>query len=98
MTDDIKNSDPDFSGPAPSTDRPTSPRRDAGVTYWRPRRRRLLAVPDVTSVGIGLGPVGRRGAVVGVVVAGVSAHLPQEIKGVPVVVTVTGEVDALPRR
>lgn len=59
---------------------------------------RLLAIPGVTSIGIGLGPTGGEALFIGVVDAGVAARLPLEIGGVPVVVKVTGEVDALPRR
>ena len=56
---------------------------------------RLLAVPGVVSVGIGFGPAGGEALAVGVVDAGVAARLPVEIEGVPVVVTVIGEVNAL---
>jgi len=58
---------------------------------------RLMAVPGVTSFGIGLGPAGGLALAVGVLDAGVVARLPREIEGVPVVVTVTGPVEALRR-
>lgn len=99
MTDDIKNSDPDFSGSGPVEYRPADVAPEGALgNLLATEEARLLAVPGVTSVGIGLGPAGGEALVVGVVDAGVSAHLPQEIEGVPVVVTITGEVDALSRR
>lgn len=58
----------------------------------------LLAIHGVTSVGIGLGLAGGEALVVGVVDAGVAARLPSEIEGVPLVVQVTGPVDALRQR
>jgi hypothetical protein len=59
---------------------------------------RLLAIPGVTSVGLGIGPAGGEAVVIGVLDAGVAVQLPSEIWGLPVVVNVTGEVDALDQR
>ena len=59
---------------------------------------RLLAIPGVVSVGIGLGPAGTEAFVLGVIDAGVAARLPSDIERVPVVINVTGSVDALRRR
>jgi hypothetical protein len=88
---DIEKPATDFSGSGPVEYRPVEVAPPGTL-------ERLLAVPGVTSVGIGFGPAGGEALVVGVVDAGVAARLPQEIEGVPVVVTVTGKVDALPRR
>ena len=55
----------------------------------------LLAIAGVTSVGLCLSTPGRQAIMVGVVDAGVETQLPREINGVPVLVTVTGPVDAL---
>jgi len=95
MTDSQKPR-PDFSGSGPVEYHPVeaAPRR-ALEQLLASEQARLLAVPGVTSVGIGFGPAGGEALAVGVVDAGVAAHLPREIRGVPVVVTVTGPVDAL---
>ena len=95
----IKKSGPDFSGSGPVDYRPveTAPHQ-ALERLLAGREAQLLAIPGVTSVGIGLGPAGGEAIVVGVVDAGVAARLPLEIMGTPLVVTVTGEVDALRRR
>lgn len=96
---DIQNPGPDFSGSGPVEYGPAEAApRSAIQQLLGNEEARLLAVPGVTSVGIGLGPAGGEAIAVGVVDAGVAARLPVEIEGVPVVVTVTGEVDALPRR
>lgn len=58
----------------------------------------LLAIEGVTSVGIGHGPPGSETLVVGVVDASVGARLPKAIGDLPLVVRVTGPVDALSRR
>ncbi len=99
MGDDTKTPGPDFSGSGPVEYAPAEalPQGTLGALLAS-EEARLLAVPGVTSVGIGHGPAGGEALVVGVVDAGVAAQLPREIKGVPVIVTVTGEVDALPQR
>ena len=85
-----------FPAPALSrTARPKSRRAGRSEGLLASAEARLLAIKGVTSVGIGLGPAGGEALVVGVVDAGVAVRLPREIDGVPVVVTVTGEVDAL---
>ena len=89
---------PDFSGSGPvEYDTADAAPRRALDQLLANEEARLLAIPGVTSVGIGLGPAGGEALAVGVVDAGVAARLPTEIDGVPVVVTVTGEVDALPQ-
>jgi hypothetical protein len=47
---------------------------------------------------LGIGPAGGEAVVIGVLDAGVAAQLPSEIGGLPVVVNVTGEVNALDQR
>jgi hypothetical protein len=96
---DIEKPATDFSGSGPVEYRPAEVAPPGALErVLASGEARLLAVPGVTSVGIGFGPAGGEALVVGVVDAGVAARLPQEIEGVPVVVTVTGEVGALPRR
>jgi hypothetical protein len=98
MTDE-PSSTPDFSGSGPVEYRPAPvvPASDAARVLAR-EEARLLAIEGVTSVGIGLGPPGLEALVVGVVDAGVAARLPPAIDGLPLMVTVTGTVDALSRR
>jgi len=96
---DIKGSAMDYSGSGPVEYRPADAAPQGTVERLLARHgARLLDVPGVTSVGIGSGPAGGEALMVGVVDAGIKAHLPAAIEGVPVVVTVTGEVDALPQR
>lgn len=96
---DINNPRPDFSGSGPVEYRPVEAApHEALERLLASEEAQLLAVPGVTSVGIGLGPAGGEAIAVGVVDAGVAARLPLEIRGVPLVVTVTGQVDALWRR
>ena len=93
---DNQNPGPDFSGAGPVEYRPAEAAPLSALERLRAREEaRLLAVPGVTSVGIGFGPAGGEALVVGVVDAGVAARLPREIDGVAVMVTVTGPVDAL---
>lgn len=87
----------DYSGSGPVEYRPTD---DAPPTALgrvsASDEARLLAIPGVTSVGLGQGPAGGEAVVIGVLDAGVAARLPSEIAGLPVVIEVTGEVNALP--
>ncbi len=98
---DIQEPPPDFSGsgaveyrPEPTPSKP----RSALAVLLAGQEAQLMAVQGVTSVGIGLGPAGGEAIVVGVVDAGVAARLPTQIGRVPVVVNVTGAVDALRKR
>jgi hypothetical protein len=95
---DMHDTGPDYSGSGPVEYRPAeaAPSGRAGQVRAR-EEARLLAIPGVTSVGVGFGPPGGEAITVGVVDAGVAARIPREIGGVPVVVTVTGPVDALRR-
>ena len=87
---------PDFSGLGPVEYRPAEAAPLGALErLLASEQARLLAIPGVTSVGIGLGPAGGEALAVGVVDAGVAVRLPRAIGGVPVVVTVTGPVDAL---
>lgn len=93
---DQQNRRPDFSGSGPVEYHPAEAGPQGAVErLLASEQARLLAVPGVTSVGIGLGPAGGEALTVGVVDAGVASRLPREIRGVPVVVTVTGPIDAL---
>jgi hypothetical protein len=96
---DIQNPAADFSGSGPVEYRPAEAAIGSALErLLASEEARLLAIPGVTSVGIGIGPAGGEALVVGVVDAGVAARLPREFNGVPLVVTVTGPVDALPQR
>ncbi len=96
---DIDKSGSDFSGSGPVEYRPAAVAPQGVLErLLASEGARLLAIPGVTSVGIGRGPAGGEALWIGVVDAGVAARLPLDIGGVPVVVKVTGEVDALPRR
>lgn len=95
---DIENTGPDFTGSGPVEYRPAEAAPRGALARLRSgEEARLLAIPGVTSVGIGFGPAGGEALAVGVVDAGVAARLPREINGVPLVITVTGPVDALRR-
>jgi hypothetical protein len=95
MNDD-EQAGTDFSGsgpveyrpaePAPATTRGSVPASDEA---------KLLAIPGVTSVGLGRDPAGGEAVVVGVVDAGVASRVPRAVGGLPVVIEVTGEVNAL---
>ncbi len=93
---DIDHAGPDFSGSGPVEYRPdeATPRGQAAQVLAQ-EEARLLAIPGVVSVGIGFGPPGQQALMVGVVDAGVAARVPRELRGVTVVVTITGPVDAL---
>ena len=90
---------PDFSGSGPVEYNPVPAAPARGLAGVLAREEaRLLAIEGVTSVGIGYGPPGGEALVVGVADAAVAARLPRSIQGYPLVVTVTGAVDALPKR
>ncbi len=98
MGDDNHHPKVDFSGSGPVEYGPAARVSHGTLTETlATHEAALLAVPGVTSVGIGFGPAGQEALTVGVLDAGVAAALPSEIDGIPVVVTVTGEVDALSR-
>lgn len=93
---DVPHPPPDFSGSGPVEYRPAPARTRGAVPALLARHEaQLMAIQGVTSVGLGLGPAGGEAIVVGVVDAGVAARLPKEIGRLPVVVNVTGAVDAL---
>ena len=98
MTDKPRST-PDFSGSGPVEYNPAPAAPASKLAGLLAREEaRLLAIEGVTSVGIGHGPPGGETLVVGVMDAGVAARLPQQIEGLRLVVTVTGPVDALPKR
>ena len=90
---------PDFSGAGPVDYHPaeTQATGAAGQTLAS-EGARLLATPGVVSVGVTTGRPGEEALAVGVTDANVAARLPREINGVPLVITVTGPVDAQHRR
>ncbi len=95
---DIQDPGEDFSGSGPVEYNPTqTTHRGTSEAVLASEEARILAIEGVTSVGIGHGPAGGEALVIGVVDAGVAGRLPIQIKGMPVMVTVTGPVDALPR-
>ncbi|MCO4098373.1 MAG: hypothetical protein HEQ38_03030 [Gemmatimonas sp.] len=91
--------EPDFADSGPVEYRPAeSVPRSTIERVLANESSRLLAIPGVTSVGIAFGPPGRDAIAVGIIDRGVASRVPTEIEGVPVVVEVTGIVDALPKR
>jgi hypothetical protein len=91
---------------------PPGPVPDSGPAVYRPgdpapsgqaetvRRRHeasLLAIPGVTMVSVGQGPIGEPAIRIGVRDASVLPRLPATLDGLPVVPVVTGPIDALPR-
>jgi hypothetical protein len=95
MGDDNQTPKVDFSGSGPVEYRPADI-GSAGALHdlLAAREAELLAIRGVVSVGVGFDPAGGQALLVGVVDAGVAARLPVEMDGVPVLVSVTGEVDA----
>jgi hypothetical protein len=88
----IENPRADMSGAGPVEYRPAEPAPTTDMEALRARHeRRLMSVPGVTFVGVGSG-----GLLVGVVDSEVAAQLPGDVEGVPIAVTVTGPVEALP--
>ena len=87
----------DYSGSGPVEFRPTDGETPAALgRVPAGEEAKLLAIPGVTSVGLGHDSAGGEAIVVGVLDASVAARLPSEIAGLPVVVEITGEVNALP--
>ena len=75
---------PDFSGSGPVEFHPAAPQQQSASEALLAREEpRLMAIPGVVSVGV--------------TDANVRSRLPEHIHGVPLVVTVTGEIDAQPR-
>lgn len=90
---------PDFSGAGPVEYSPAETQASGAVgQVLASQEARLLAVPGVVSVGVGTGRPGEEAIAVGVTDAGVAARLPRKINGVPLVITVTGPVDAQRQR
>lgn len=57
-----------------------------------------MAIKGVTSISIGIDSAGDDVLAVGVIYASAAARILSEIEGVPVVITVTGPINALPQR
>jgi hypothetical protein len=90
---------PDFSGSGPVEYNPIPATPASRLASLLAREEAsLLAIEGVTSVGIGHGPPGGETLVVGVVDASVGARLPKTIEDLPLIVKVTGPVDALSKR
>jgi hypothetical protein len=94
-----RSSGPDFSGSGPVD---YQPEEDVGggpaALLLAREEARLLSISGVTSVGVGLGPLGGEAITIGVVDAGVARLLPRDIEGIPVIAVVTGPVDAQAKR
>ena len=89
---------PDFSGSGPVEFHPAAPQQQSASEALLAREEpRLMAIPGVVSVGLTTGGPGGQAIEVGVTDANVRSRLPEHIHGVPLVVTVTGEIDAQPR-
>lgn len=96
---DIQNPAPDFSGTGAVSYAPADVgTRGALEALLASEEARLLAIPGVISVGIGIDHPRGEALVVGVRDAAVAARLPHQIRGLPLVVTVTGPVEALRQR
>ena len=96
---DTPNQGPDFSGAGPVQYSPAETQASGKVEpLLASEESRLLATPGVVSVGVSTGRPGEEALAVGVVDANVAARLPREINGVPLIITVTGPVDAQGRR
>ena len=94
---DAEHPQPDYSGSGPVEFRPDDDAPPAALgRVPADDEAKLLAIPGVTSVGLGHDPAGGEAVVIGVVDPGVAPRLPSEIAGLPVVVEITGEVNALP--
>lgn len=90
---------PDFSGSGPVEYNPAGAQARSPIEALLAREEpHLLSIPGVVSVGIATGGPGGQMLVVGVTDAEVAARLPREIRGVPLVISVTGEIDAQPLR
>lgn len=95
----VQKPGPDFSGAGPVEYNPVeTPPGGAAEALLASDGPRLLAIPGVISVGICTGRPGEEALAVGVLDAQVAARLPDQINGVPLVITVTGPVDALRTR
>jgi hypothetical protein len=88
---------PDFSGSGAVEYNPAGAQAQSPVEALLAREEPgLLSIPGVVSVGIAAGGPGGEHFVVGVTDAAVAARLPGQIGGVPLTISVTGEVDAQP--
>jgi hypothetical protein len=86
---EVQNPAPDMSGAGPVEYRPAE--GEWAEAALRSNYEDLMAIPGVTFVG-----ASDSGLLVGVLDSGVAAQLPRAVDGVPVTVTVTGPVEALP--
>jgi hypothetical protein len=98
MDESDPGSSPDMMGAGPVEYRPAEIRATGGIAAVRDRHEAaLFAIPGVTHVGIGQGLTGEDAINIGVLDPSVGARIPRVLDGVPVLVIVTGHVDALAR-
>lgn len=91
----VGQSGPDFSGSGPVRYEPEAAHpQGAAERLVSDESESLLAIPGVVSVGIGADSVGGDALIVGVADAGVAARLPRQLRGIPLIPTVTGPIDA----
>lgn len=57
----------------------------------------LLAKPGVTGIGVGKSEIGDPAIVVYLLDRGYGAAIPKEVNGIPVILQVTGRIEAQPR-
>lgn len=90
---------PDYSGSGAVEYNPASAEARSPIeALLASEEPRLLSIPGVVSVGVAAGGAGGQVLLVGVTDAEVAARLPREIQGVPLIISVTGEIDAQPLR
>lgn len=90
---------PDYSGSGAVDYSPAGTEQGSAIeALLASEEPRLLSIPGVVSVGVAIGGPGGHVLAVGVTDAGAAARLPKEIQGVPLVISVTGEIDAQPLR
>lgn len=90
---DLPHNSPDFSGSGPVEYRPAD-EGGPGPGILAQHEAHLLSIPGVTSVGAGISPDGGPALSIGVTDGSVAKDLPERINGLPVVVVVTGQIDA----
>lgn len=71
--------------------------QSAAARVLAERQDELMQRPGVTMVGESIDAAGKSAILIGVRTSADLAALPREVEGVPVIGTVTGEVDALRR-
>lgn len=89
---------PDYSGSGAVEFHPGKPEQRSLIEQiLASEEPRLLSIPGVVSVGIAFDGPGGHALAVGVTDAEVSVRLPKDIRGVPLIISVTGAIDAQPQ-